>query len=169
MKIGDTYISLDLVVSDSVSTVSDSISKDVIDTCIKIAMKAHQGQRDKIGNPVILHPMTVGLMGKTDAEMCVGFLHDVVEDSNYTFDDLRAEGIPEEIVSALELLTRDRNVDYFDYIQKIIDSNNTLALTVKVNDLHHNLTRGKASGLSKVVAKHTKALEMIENSGKLKK
>ena len=167
MKIGNSIISLEISLCKSTDTCEEPVTKETIEKCIRIAMDAHEGQRDKNGNPVILHPMAVGLMGKTDAEMCVGFLHDVVEDSDYTFDDLRNEDIPEQIVSALELLTHEKDMDYFDYVQGIIDSGNQLALAVKTNDLHHNLARGKASGLDKIVEKHEKALAMIEKSKKI--
>ncbi|MDE7421217.1 MAG: hypothetical protein K2N35_13530 [Muribaculaceae bacterium] len=69
-----------------------------VDLCLKIATEAHRGQKDLDGNSVILHPLTVGLMGKTTDEQCVGFLHDVVEDTEYTFDDLLAMGVPIHIV-----------------------------------------------------------------------
>ena len=59
-----------------------------IDIALRIATTAHAGQLDRDGNPVILHPLTVGLMGHTDEEKMVGFLHDVVEDTPYTFEDL---------------------------------------------------------------------------------
>lgn len=75
--------------------------KHPIDIAISIANKAHAGQIDRDGYPVILHPLTVGLMGHTDEEKIAGFLHDVVEDSNYTFEDLLEAGIPVGIVNAL--------------------------------------------------------------------
>ena len=53
-----------------------------IDVALQIAVKAHEGQTDRDGNPVILHPLTVGLMGQTDEEKMAGFLHDVVEDTD---------------------------------------------------------------------------------------
>ena len=70
----------------------------MIDLCLKIAAEAHQGQKDLDGNPVILHPLTVGLMGKNEDEKCAGFLHDVVEYTDYTFDDLLGMGVPSHIV-----------------------------------------------------------------------
>ena len=131
-----------------------------IDLALRIATKAHQGQLDRDGNPVILHPLTVGLMGHTDEEKATGFLHDVVEDTNYTFDDLLREGIPVGVVNALRLLTHDKGTDYFDYVQNIIDSCNPIALQVKYNDLQHNYSRGKA--YPELQAKHGKALKMVK-------
>ena len=131
-----------------------------IDLALRIATKAHEGQLDRDGNPVILHPLTVGLMGHTDEEKATGFLHDVVEDTNYTFDDLLREGIPVGVVNALRLLTHDKSTDYFDYVQNIIDSCNPIALQVKYNDLQHNYSRGKA--YPELQAKHGKALKMVK-------
>ena len=131
-----------------------------IDLALRIATKAHQGQLDRDGNPVILHPLTVGLMGHTDEEKATGILHDVVEDTNYTFDDLLREGIPVGVVNALRLLTHDKGTDYFDYVQNIIDSCNPIALQVKYNDLQHNYSRGKA--YPELQAKHGKALKMVK-------
>lgn len=131
-----------------------------IDIALRIATTAHAGQLDRDGNPVILHPLTVGLMGKTDEEKITGFLHDVVEDSAYTFDYLIKEGIPMEIVNALRLLTHKKGTDYYDYVQSIIESGNPIALHVKYNDLQHNYARGKA--YPDLQKKHGKALEMVK-------
>ena len=146
------------------STDNDAISQRIVEKCITIAHEAHFRQRDRDGNAVILHPLIVGSMGKTDAEKCVGFLHDVVEDSNWTFDDLLNEGLPAEIIAALRLLTHQKGIDYYDYVQRIIDSGNQTAINVKRNDLLHNIARGKAFGYPELVAKHEKALRMIEGA-----
>lgn len=134
--------------------------KHPIDIALQIATKAHEGQKDRDGYPVILHPITVGMMGNTDEEKMAGFLHDVVEDTHYTFDDLLHEGIPTGVVNALRLLTHEKDSDYFDYVQTIIDSGNPIALQVKYNDLRHNYSRGKA--YPDLQKKHGKALEMVK-------
>lgn len=131
-----------------------------IDIALQIATKAHACQVDRDGNPVILHPLTVGLMGHTDEERMAGFLHDVVEDTDYTFDDLLEAGIPFSVVDALRLLTHDNNTPYYDYVQQIIASRNPIALHVKYNDLKHNYARGKA--YPDLQQKHGKALEMVK-------
>lgn len=131
-----------------------------IDTALQIAAKAHEGQKDRDGNPVILHAITVGMMGSTDEEKMTGFLHDVVEDTDWTFQDLLQTGIPVGIVNALRLLTHEEGMDYFDYVQRIIDSGNPIALQVKYNDLRHNYARGKA--YPDLQMKHGKALEMVK-------
>ena len=161
MKIGNEFISLEI--SCKRSTNVDPISQDTVEKCIRIAMDAHKGQRDRDGNAVILHPLLIGSMGQTDAEKCVGFLHDVVEDTDWTFADLHNEGIPDEINDALRLCTHDDSMSYDDYVQRIIDSGNMTAIHVKLNDLHHNIARGKAFGYPDLVMKHEKALQMIED------
>lgn len=160
MKIENHFISLEITCKRSTNV--DPITQDTVEKCIRIAIDAHEGQRDRDGNAVILHPLLIGSMGQTDAEKCVGFLHDVVEDTDWTFDDLRNEGIPDEIIEALRLCTHNDSMSYEDYVQRIIDSGNMTAIHVKLNDLHHNIARGKAFGYPDLVAKHEKALHMIE-------
>ena len=133
----------------------------MIDLCLKIATEAHQGQKDLDGNPVILHPLTVGLMGKNADEQCAGFLHDVVEDTHYTFDDLLGMGVPPHIVDALRLLTHEEGTDYLDYVRRIARSGNQLAIAVKINDLTHNLKRGREKGYTRLVKKHEAALREL--------
>lgn len=145
------------------STNVDPITQDTVEKCIRIAMDAHEGQRDRDGNAVILHPLIVGSLGLTDAEKCVGFLHDVVEDTDWTFDDLQDEDIPEEIIEALQLCTHEDGQDYYEYVKRILDSGNMTAIHVKQNDLRHNIARGKAFGYPDLIAKHEKALGMIED------
>lgn len=131
-----------------------------IDLALQIIAQAHAGQTDKDGEPFVLHPLAVGMMGHTDEERVTGFLHDVVEDTAVTFDDLLAAGIPTGVVGALRLLTHNKSVPYFDYVQHIIDSGNPIALQVKYNDLRHNFARGKA--YPHLQEKHGKALEMVK-------
>ena len=76
-----------------------------IEDALRLAVEAHDGQKDLDGNPVILHPMTVGLAGHNREEIIAGLLHDVVEDAEYTFEDLLKKGVDETIVDALRLLT----------------------------------------------------------------
>lgn len=133
----------------------------MIDLCLEIAIKAHKGQKDLDGNPVILHPLTVGLAGKTPEQQCAGFLHDVVEDTEYTFDDLLRMGVTKEIVDALRLLTHDESESYLDYVRRIAESGNQIAIAVKLNDLHHNLERGRKIGYQRLVDKHEAALRIL--------
>lgn len=161
MKTGNKWLSFEI--TKKTSSNDDPITQGTIEKCIRIAMDALEGKRDRDGNALILHSLIVGSMGQTDEEKCVGFLHDVVEDTEWTFDDLRDEGVPEEIVKALQLCTHEEGMDYYDYVRRIIDSGNMTAIHVKQNDLRHNLARGHAFGYPKLIAKHQKALQMIED------
>lgn len=109
-----------------------------LDRAIRIAMKAHKGQTDRYGNPYILHPLRVMSMGKTEEERIVGILHDVVEDSEWTFDDLRRQGFSERIVAALECVTkRSDDEPYDEFVERT--RKNPLAVRVKLNDLSDNM------------------------------
>ena len=139
-----------------------------VEETLQIALDAHKGQKDLDGKPAILHPLAVRLMGSNDAEIKAGFLHDVVEDSDLTIDDLRRKGVDEDVLAALELLTHDKKTDYFEY-------GNYTAIHTKINDLKHNFDRGrksykrakelndteKAERLSKINGKHQKALNIF--------
>ena len=86
-----------------------------IELALEIAMKAHKGQRDLDGKPVILHPLTVALKGNNESEIVAGLLHDVVEDTDWTFDDLLEAGIKPEVVDTLRLLTHSKDEPYLDW------------------------------------------------------
>ena len=108
---------------------------------MNICYDAHAGQYDKSGMPYIFHPIHVAEQMDDEASTIVALLHDVVEDTEVTFDDLRKEGFGEEVMAALELLTHEDGVPYYDYIRKI--KSNEIATKVKLADLTHNsdLTR----------------------------
>lgn len=133
-----------------------------IEDALRIALEAHEGQKDLDGNPVILHPMAVALAGKNRVEQIAGLLHDVVEDTDFTFKDLLQRGVDEEVVCALQLLTHTKDMSYEAYVNRIATSGNDTALHVKYYDLCHNLKRGRAGGHFKQVQKHEKALAVIE-------
>lgn len=133
-----------------------------IENALRLAIEAHEGQTDLDGKPVILHPMAVGLAGGNREEIIAGLLHDVVEDTKFTFDDLLARGVDESIVDALRLLTHTDDMSYEDYVKRIATSGNSIAIHVKYNDLQHNLKRGRAGGHWKQVTKHEGALPIIE-------
>ena len=135
-----------------------------IEVALEIAMKAHKGQRDLDGRPVILHPLTVAIKGNNESEIVAGLLHDVVEDTDWTFDDLLEAGIKPEVVDVLRLLTHSKDEPYMDYVQRIADSHNPIAINVKCNDLEHNLDPGRRGDHLKQVAKHTAALQLIHRN-----
>lgn len=105
---------------------------------IEIATEAHKGQFDKAGRDYIEHPLRVMEMGKTEEEKIVGVLHDVVEDTPWTFEALEAEGFAPEIIAALKCVTKvTENENYDDFIERV--KKNPLAVAVKINDLSDNM------------------------------
>ena len=105
---------------------------------IEIATEAHKGQFDKAGRDYIEHPLRVMEMGKTEEEKIVGVLHDVVEDTPWTFEALEAEGFAPEIIAALKCVTKvSENENYDDFIERV--KKNPLAVAVKINDLSDNM------------------------------
>ena len=132
-----------------------------VELALEIAVKAHKGQRDLDGKPVILHPLTVAMKGNNENEIVAGLLHDVVEDTDWTFDDLLEAGITREVVEALRLLTHGEGEEYLDYVQRIANSHNPIAINVKCNDLEHNLERGRKGDYLRLVAKHSAAKQII--------
>ena len=109
----------------------------MLSKAIIIATKAHQGQVDKGGDDYILHPIRVMTKLDTEEERIVGVLHDIIEDTDVTFEDLKVEGFSTEVISALEHLTRGKNEKYFDYIERI--KMNSMAKKVKLVDLEDNM------------------------------
>jgi (p)ppGpp synthase/HD superfamily hydrolase len=105
---------------------------------IEIATEAHQGQFDKAGNEYIGHPLRVMEMGASEEEKIVGVLHDVVEDTDWTFGMLEAEGFSQEVIAALKCVTKiSENENYDDFIERV--RKNPLATAVKINDLTDNM------------------------------
>ena len=105
---------------------------------IEIATEAHKGQFDKSGKEYIGHPLRVMEMGMTEEEKIVGVLHDVVEDSSWTFEALEAEGFSKEIIDALCCVTKlSENENYDAFIERV--RKNPLAVAVKINDLSDNM------------------------------
>jgi (p)ppGpp synthase/HD superfamily hydrolase len=103
----------------------------------RIATTAHQGQVDKAGQPYISHPESVASQVIGDEAKAVAWLHDVVEDTAVTFDDLRAEGLSEVVIEAAAILTKQENESYETYLERV--AANPLAKAVKLADLKHNL------------------------------
>jgi hypothetical protein len=112
--------------------------EDYLAIAIQIATDAHKGQIDKSGADYILHPLRVMERGKTDVEKICGVLHDVIEDSDWTFDALANEGFSGEIISVLRCLTKESEDENYDtFIDRV--KQNPIAVQVKINDLLDNL------------------------------
>lgn len=134
--------------------------------CIEIACKAHFGQKDKNGEDYIFHPFIVAHNAKefSDDAKCVGMLHDVLEDSEITVEQLLNEHqIPKNIVDAVVILTKQKWERYDRYINRVVRSNNLVALRVKRDDLRHNLNPKRSDGISdQQKEKYKSALKLIE-------
>ena len=102
---------------------------------MNLAYHAHHGQFDKGGVPYIFHPIHLAEEMDDEISTCVALLHDTVEDTAVTLEDLAAQ-FPAEVVNAVRLLTHGEDVDYFDYVRAI--RQNPIAVKVKLADLRHN-------------------------------
>jgi len=108
-----------------------------LEDAILLAAQAHLGQKDKNGQPYILHPLRVMLRLESARERIVGVLHDVIEDTPTTLDDLRARGYPEDLVSAIDHMTRREDETYEQFTERA--ASNPIARRVKLADLEDNL------------------------------
>lgn len=107
-----------------------------LERALQVAVQAHAGQKDKSGASYIFHPIRVMMRCKTPDAKILALLHDVVEDTSVTFEELRAEGFSSESLATLRLLTHSENEPYEDYIERL--SNNRSAEEVKIADLEDN-------------------------------
>ena len=115
----------------------DSSNIPSLEDAIQLALTAHWGAVDKGGQPYILHPIRLMVRMDTHEERLAAILHDVVEDSPTTLDDLRRRGYPESVVAAVDALTRRDSESYEDFIQRL--KPNPLARKVKLADLEDNM------------------------------
>lgn len=126
----------------------------MFDLALSIAKKAHKGQYDKAGVDYIEHPLFVASLVDTQEEKAVALLHDVLEDSPYTAEELILAGLPETVVSAVQILTKKKGQDYQQYLELVKSS--PIARRVKLADLKHN------SDLSRLATVTEKDLERLE-------
>jgi len=133
------------------------------DHALAIAVKAHQGQTDKVGEPYILHPLRIMFKMSNETERMVALLHDVVEDSPLTLDDLRKAGFPDTVIEAVDGLTRRDHEDYEVYVERA--SRNPLARKIKVADLEDNMNLRTQHGLTEIdksrMARYQKAFHFL--------
>lgn len=121
---------------------------------MKICFEAHKNQRDKNGIPYIFHPIHLAEQMTDEDTICVALLHDVVEDTSITFEQLEIEGFSKDIIDALKLMTHDKSISYMDYVKEI--KTNSIATAVKLADLKHN------SDLTRLDVVDEKALKRAE-------
>ena len=108
-----------------------------LDRAVAIAAQAHEGQKDKAGAPYVLHPIRLMVRMDSELEMMAAVLHDVVEDSAWTLDLLRAEGFSEEVLEVVDHLTRREGESYDDYVARA--GSHPVARKIKLADLEDNM------------------------------
>lgn len=119
---------------------------EVFEKALSIAVEAHRGQVDKLGMPYILHPLEVARRVDTLGLKTIAVLHDVIEDTEITAEDLVEKGVPREIVEIVEILTKPQGEDYEEYVRRV--AKNAKARKVKLADLDHNTSPERADGLN---------------------
>lgn len=113
------------------------MNTNLLEKAIAMAVAAHSGQTDKSGRPYILHPLRLMCRMESDLDRVVAVLHDVIEDTSLTFGDLRTEGFPQEILDALDCLTKRKAESYDEFIRRA--AANPTARVVKLADLEDNM------------------------------
>ena len=130
----------------------------------RLAMKAHEGAVDKAGTPYIEHPKAVAARVEGDAAKAVAWLHDVLEDTDATVEDLRGEGISEEVIEGVIAMTRREGEDYLDFVRRAKE--NPLARQVKLADVIHNMNLSRlktvdAAAIKRLEEKYLPALKIL--------
>jgi (p)ppGpp synthase/HD superfamily hydrolase len=134
-----------------------------LEEAILLAVQAHQGQVDKADKPYILHPLRMMLKMRTEKEMMAAVLHDVVEDTRWTLDELREKGFPEEVLVAVECLTKRDGEDYLAFVSRA--KANPVARQVKIADIEDNMDVRRISNFTledaKRMVRYNKAWQLL--------
>ncbi|MDN6030474.1 MAG: GTP pyrophosphokinase [Lactococcus plantarum] len=137
---------------------------DYVNKAYQIAKLAHKGQVDKAGIDYIHHPETVANLVNSDAEKATAYLHDVIEDTSVTVDQLSVSGIPDEVILAVTILTKQASQNYSDYLAQV--KANKIARVVKIADLIHNSDLSRLPSISEQdkirLDKYKKALAFLQ-------
>jgi (p)ppGpp synthase/HD superfamily hydrolase len=131
---------------------------------MKLAYHAHHGQTDKAGIPYIFHPYHLAEQMTDECSTCVALLHDVVEDTHITLDELKTT-FPKEVTDAVALMTHQKNVPYLEYVKKI--ASNPIAKAVKLADIRHNsdstrIPNADDATLLYYAEKYRRAIQVLE-------
>lgn len=118
-----------------------------IEKALEIALSAYAGRKDKAGQTYILHPLRLMNRMESDIERAVALLHDVIEDSDITDQELLNEGIPKTVVDAVKCLTKRDGENYDDFISRV--SANDLATKIKIVDIEDNINILRLKRLTK--------------------
>ncbi len=137
----------------------------LLELAIEVATKAHKGQLDKGGNPYILHPQAVAAALDSTENKIVAYLHDVVEDTEITLEDLKEMGFTYRIVNSIRILTKSKDISYEDYLKSVKKDSN--AWHVKMADIKHNMDISRipeptAKDFARI-EKYKKALAFLES------
>ena len=131
---------------------------------LSLMFEAHKEQKDKSGLPYVFHPFHVAEQMQDEESTVVALLHDVVEDTDYSIEDLRAMGFGENVCASLRLLTHDESVPYLDYVNRIKDD--PIARAVKLADLRHNSDLSRLDTVTKKdeerIEKYRAAIRILE-------
>ncbi len=131
---------------------------------LKLCFEAHKNQVDKSGAPYVFHPFHLAEQMETEQTTIVALLHDVVEDTNYTLEDLSKMDFGQAVIDALSLLTHDDKVEYMDYVLAI--KQNAIAKAVKLADLRHNSDLSRLDVIDQKALKrrekYLKAIDLLE-------
>ena len=133
---------------------------------LKLCFEAHKDQIDKSGMPYVFHPFHLAEQMADENTTIVALLHDVIEDTEYTLDDLRKFGFAEDVISAISLMTHADDVPYMEYVAQI--KTNQIAKAVKLADLKHNSDLSRLDQITPIdeerKEKYRKAIELLEES-----
>lgn len=134
---------------------------------LKLCFEAHKDQVDKSGMPYVFHPFHLAEQMQSEETTIVALLHDVVEDTDYTIQDLESMGFDKKVIDAIALLTHADGVDYMEYVREI--KKNPIAKAVKLADLRHNSDLTRWDNLENLDAKtlarqekYLKAIALLE-------
>ena len=141
----------------------NTAEQSMVDLALSIARKAHEGQLDKAGVAYIEHPIYVASQVDTEEEKAVALLHDVIEDSPVSAEELLQAGLPETVVTAVQVLTKKKEQDYQTYLETV--KKNPLARVVKLADLKHNSDLSRLSSITEKdrerLKKYKKAIDFL--------
>ena len=138
------------------------IYTDLTRKALKLSFEAHKGQEDKSGVPYVYHPYEVASHMTDESSVCVALLHDVVEDTKTTIEDLQKQGFPQEVCEAVKAMTHESGVPYIDYINGI--KVNRIARKVKMADLKHNMDTTR---MTNITDRYREKLKLYEQAYKM--
>lgn len=133
---------------------------------LKLSFEAHREQIDKSDMPYVFHPFHLAEQMTDEDTTVVALLHDVVEDTDYTLEDLRQMGFSEKVLEAIALMTHAPDVPYMEYVARL--KVNPIARAVKLADLRHNSDMSRFDVITPYdlvrAEKYRKAIELLESS-----